>query len=146
MDQEDQTEQYGRGFTPRDIVQVFVKGFNFHLKGPDGGMKSTTQRNQMCNPLMTIYRAGGSPGSMKEIFDKVVVYRNFMKKNIDDRKKSKSKGLSGNTLVVYLTTYEKFAVYVKNNFKPMSKEVSFVIKSLSPPDTNALYSFFSFSF
>lgn len=76
-DDEDSTKVFGASFSPKGLVEVFVKGFNHHLKGPDGGIEGCSIAKYAYKQIMTIHKAMDSPYGMIDYFkgkdDQVVV-------------------------------------------------------------------------
>ncbi|KAK3728365.1 hypothetical protein QZH41_000653 [Actinostola sp. cb2023] len=104
--------KYGSSCQACDVMQALLKGWNLHLASPDGGCKSDRNIKQMCQQVESIYIACGKPASMGQIFDKDLIYNSFFKPNMEKREEDKSKGLSGNSLVVYIHHFRLFAHFM----------------------------------
>ncbi|KAK3742393.1 hypothetical protein QZH41_012026, partial [Actinostola sp. cb2023] len=109
--------KYGPACQPTNVMQSLIKGWNTHLTSPDGGYKSKNMVRQMCQQVDTIYEEIGHPTAMPDIFDKDVIYNRFFKPKLLERVAGGKKGMSVNTLLVYIHHYRLFAIHVKQSLQ-----------------------------
>ncbi|KAK3727625.1 hypothetical protein QZH41_017656 [Actinostola sp. cb2023] len=71
----------------------------------------------MCQQVDTIYEVIGRPTAMPDIFNKEVIYNRFFKSKLEERVAGGKKGMSCNTLLVYIHHYRLFAIHVKQTLQ-----------------------------
>ncbi|KAK3705279.1 hypothetical protein QZH41_000077 [Actinostola sp. cb2023] len=121
--------KYGQACKPVNVIEVLIKGWNQHLAMPDGGCKPPHVIKQMCQQIETIYEEIGRPKELTDVFDKDVIYERFFKAKMEMRKADKSKGMTVNTLLVYINRFRQFAQYVVQSCD-LNKEMKTVTHKL----------------